>query len=168
MKSTISLSRERFRHALSWLLGKRGRGGKTELALFARVSKSFLSEIIKGRKGIPDEMAESAADYFGYRHEEMLALGRWIMEGKNPAEWRPSFECGPLDHSSANIHRSQVDEGLLESILDAIEESLTKENRRLQPAKKAQLAVTLYDMFRESGGSEVDKTLITRLAKLAA
>lgn len=61
-----------------------------------------------------------------------------------------------------------IDERLLVSVIEAIEEYLTDTSRSLQPSKKAQLIMTLYDMFLESDEKNINRSVVIRLVKLAA
>jgi hypothetical protein len=61
-----------------------------------------------------------------------------------------------------------IDEKLLVSVIEAIEEYLADTNRALPPNKKAQLILALYDMFLESEEKKVSKAVVIRLARLAA
>lgn len=61
-----------------------------------------------------------------------------------------------------------VDEPLLESVIEAVEEYLHGERLTLAPAKKAQLITALYDLFSEEEEKKVNKAVVIRLAKLTA
>ena len=62
----------------------------------------------------------------------------------------------------------KLDDTLLVSVISAVEEYLEEVNGHLHPAKKAQLLVTLYDMFAGDEAKAVDKTTVIRLVRLAA
>jgi len=46
---------------------------------------------IKGGKSSKVSTLTEVAAYFGFTYENMLALGRWILDGKAPEEWKPSL-----------------------------------------------------------------------------
>lgn len=72
------------------------------------------------------------------------------------------------DNLSSFSAERAIDEKLLVSVIEAIEEYLADTNRALPPNKKAQLILALYDMFLESEEKKVNKAVVIRLAKLAA
>lgn len=65
---------------------------------------------------------------------------------------------------------AKIDEGILEEVIEAIEEYLSEAQKCLAPGKKAQLAGALYEMYAEEKekGKALDKAKVIRLIKLAA
>lgn len=61
-----------------------------------------------------------------------------------------------------------LDEKLLETVIDAVEDYLIQVKGNLPPNKKAQLFATLYEMYSAKADKKVDKSTVIRLVKLAA
>jgi hypothetical protein len=58
-----------------------------------------------------------------------------------------------------------VSVALLESIIDAVETEVSRDDLKLSSAKRSMLISTLYGMFRE--GQKVDGEAVSRLVRLA-
>jgi transcriptional regulator with XRE-family HTH domain len=69
---------------------------------------------------------------------------------------------------TAKTPAAAVNEDLLVSVLEAVEEYLDQVDCHLPPAKKAQLVTALYDMCVEDDLKVADKAKVIRLVKLAA
>lgn len=78
----------------------------------------------------------------------------WLATGKGPMKRGEAAAC-------------TVDEPLMESIIEAVEEYLAKVKGTLPPIKKAYLITTLYVMFSTEEEKKVDKATVIRLVKLA-
>lgn len=70
-----------FQAALAHLLALEGRGAQSRLARQQNIDRGYLNAIVKGRKSGPDEVRAQIAAHFDMTYEEMLALGRSILEG---------------------------------------------------------------------------------------
>lgn len=69
-----------FRTALSHLLAQEGRGAQSSLAGQQNIDRGYLNAIIKGRKPGSEEVRAKIASYFDITYEDMLVLGRRILE----------------------------------------------------------------------------------------
>jgi transcriptional regulator with XRE-family HTH domain len=72
---------QQFGRALVFLLEKEGRGAQTRLAREQGIDRGYLNAIIQGRKTGSENVRSKIADYFRMPYEEMLALGRRLLEG---------------------------------------------------------------------------------------
>ena len=77
-----SISRQ-FQSALIFLLDEKGRGEQSRLASQRNIDRGYLNAIIKGRKPGAEGVRLSIATHFDMIYEDMLALGRRILERKN-------------------------------------------------------------------------------------
>lgn len=75
---------DNFQAALVHLLEKGGRGAQSRLARQQQIDKGYLSAIIKGRKPGSEEVRSKIAEHFQLTYEEMLALGRSLLETGAP------------------------------------------------------------------------------------
>ncbi len=92
------------------------------------------------------------------------ALGgnlNFVVSGKGEM-FLAGLERGPKGEKT-----SAPDSALLQTVIEAVEEILEEKKLILKANKKAQLIVTLYEMFSEEGKT-VDKPTVLRLIKLAA
>lgn len=90
-----------FRATLSHLLAHEGRGAQSGLAGQQNIDRGYLNAIIKGRKPGSEEVRAKIASYFGMTYEDMLVLGRRILEeeGRISGEG-PGSDQGPAIHAS--------------------------------------------------------------------
>jgi len=79
MAQTVS---NQFRAALTHLLVREGRGAQSRLASQQGIDRGYLNAIIKGRKSGSEVIRDKITKYFSMEYEEMLALGRKILDGK--------------------------------------------------------------------------------------
>lgn len=72
-----------FSAAVQLLLDKEGHGSQADLARRARVSASYLNDLLSGRKAYwPDNIKERVAGVCGFSVAELLEIGRrYIEEG---------------------------------------------------------------------------------------
>jgi len=75
---------EQFRAALKWHLGERGRGEQARLSRTAGLSAPYLNHIVSGRKNGDEDLRRSIAAAVGMPYPDMLALGQFILSGKDP------------------------------------------------------------------------------------
>jgi len=105
-----------FRAALTFLLKKEGRGAQTRLAKKQNIDRGYLNAIVKGRKPGSEKKRGEIAAYFGIDYEDMLSLGRRILNGEeNPElflETRDGKtdipECDGLDTSKNENHNLDI------------------------------------------------------------
>ena len=74
---------KQFQAALNYLLAEEGRGAQSRLASEQNIDRGYLNAIIKGRKPGAEDVRLSIAAHFSMIFEDMLALGRRILERKN-------------------------------------------------------------------------------------
>jgi polyhydroxyalkanoate synthesis regulator phasin len=70
-----------FSRALVFLLEKEGRGAQIRLAREKEIDRGYLNAIIQGRKTGSEHVRGKISDHFQMPYEEMLALGRRLLEG---------------------------------------------------------------------------------------
>lgn len=71
-----------FRTALVHLLKQEGRGSQARLAENQKIDRGYLSAIVRGKKPGSEQIRNKIASHFGMVYEEMLVLGRRIMDGE--------------------------------------------------------------------------------------
>lgn len=81
----------------------------------------------------------------------------WILTGEGEM-----YEEGRVAESASGT----LDPDLLRLVIEAIEQGLEELDLELKPVKKADLIVTVYEMYRQ--GKEVDRVTLIRLIRLAA
>jgi len=84
---------EQFKRALIFLLEKEGRGAQTRLAREKDIDRGYLNAIIQGRKKGSENVRSKIAAHFQMPYEEMLALGRRLLETSGQEKKSPS---GPV------------------------------------------------------------------------
>lgn len=67
----------------------------------------------------------------------------WLLTGK-----------GQMRHDVSANEALPVDEGLLETCIEAVEEELARAGRTLPPAKKAKAVSALYELLADEEGEE--------------
>lgn len=94
----------------------------------------------------------------------------WLLTGEGEMRRGDTPITGDpgVQYSSNKKITPQLDEELLQSVLEAVEEYLDSIDGHLPAAKKAQLVVMLYEMVEEGGEKKVNKTAVIRLVRLAA
>lgn len=74
-----------FRTALNYLLTQEGRGAQTRLADEQKIDRGYLNAIVRGRKSGSEKKRSQIAAHFDILYEDMLTLGRRILDGEeNP------------------------------------------------------------------------------------
>ncbi|WP_319548538.1 hypothetical protein [Desulfogranum marinum] len=71
-----------FRTALIHLLKQEGRGAQARLAENQGIDRGYLSAIVRGKKPGSEQIRNKIASHFGMVYEEILILGRRIMDGE--------------------------------------------------------------------------------------
>lgn len=77
-----------FACALSYFLGKKWGSGSALSRSIGR-SNGYISELGSGKKRGDEEVRRVIASHFGLTYEDFLSLGRWILDGNNPEDWKP-------------------------------------------------------------------------------
>ncbi len=131
------------------------------------------------------------ADLIGDRKEaadaadvSVASLQRYIAEDAEPTfsaisglakasgarlEWL-AFEEGPMlkADAAAGAKPKPIDVAALGDVVVTVEEFLHEQNLWLEPAKKAELYMLIYEDIREHEGEKIDRARVIRLVKLAA
>ena len=102
----------------------------------------------------------------GLRKPGLDALEGYLRAGIN-ANWLLSGEGVVLARDQPVTPSGAFDSQLMQELIEVVEQLLAEHRRELPPPKKAELVVTLYEMFRESA-SPVQRATVLRLVKLAA
>lgn len=103
----------------------------------------------------------------GLRRPGLDALTGYLRAGIN-VNWLLSGEgVVLLRDQPAPASAGAFDSQLMLELIEVVEQLLAEHRRELPPPKKAELVVTLYEMFRESA-SPVQRATVLRLVKLAA
>jgi transcriptional regulator with XRE-family HTH domain len=84
-----------FRAALTYLLDQEGRGAQTRLADLLGIDRGYLSAIIRGRKPGSEAKRCQIAAHFGMVYEDMLVLGRRIINGDDDPSRKGQAEDTP-------------------------------------------------------------------------
>lgn len=65
---------------------------QVDLANEAGISKEHLNAIIKNRGGrrAGDTLQDTISHALGLSYDQVRSLGRWIIDGKDPKDWKPS------------------------------------------------------------------------------
>ena len=93
---------------MSYLLGEEGRGAQSRLSCEQKIDRGYLNAIVKGRKPGSEEVRMKIAAHFRIPYEEMLALGRRLLDGDEiqvaGASGNGTSETVPLPPVSAIAH----------------------------------------------------------------
>ena len=101
-----------FHVALSYLLRKEGRGSQTRLSTQQSIDRGYLNAIIKGRKPGSEDVREKIASHFNLAYEEMLILGRTLLEGdERTKEYTGKCPDGTADQEIPAILSQIADKG---------------------------------------------------------
>ena len=84
-----------FRAALTYLLDQEGRGAQARLADLLGIDRGYLSAIIRGRKPGSEAKRCQIAAHFGMVYEDMLVLGRRIINGDDDPSRKGQAEDTP-------------------------------------------------------------------------
>ncbi len=84
-----------FRAALTYLLDQEGRGAQARLADLLGIDRGYLSAIIRGRKPGSEAKRSQIATHFGMVYEDMLVLGRRIINGDDDPSRKGQAEDPP-------------------------------------------------------------------------
>ncbi len=79
---------EQFRAAISFEIDNRKNISQAKLADETKTPRSYLNDFLKGRAPGKEDYRVLWCDAIGRTYEDMLSLGRWILDGNDPAEWK--------------------------------------------------------------------------------
>lgn len=128
--------------------------GSSSVRAFARkagISDTFLRQCLSGRTE-PTRMKLIAIAEAGGVSVEWLATGR-----------EPAGQLGIAEAPAA----PPLDQALLETVIECIEESLAQSGRSLTPARMARLVTAVYEMYELQGRSSVSREKIRKLVSSA-
>ena len=96
-----------FRAALTYLLDQEGRGAQARLADLLGIDRGYLSAIIRGRKPGSEAKRCQNATLFGMVYEEMLVLGRRIINGDDDPSRKGQTEDTPPSQESIDTDAAE-------------------------------------------------------------
>ena len=94
---------QQFGKALAFLLEKEGWGAQTRLAREQGIDKGYLNAIVQGRKTGSEKVRSKIADHFRMPYEEMLALGRRLLESGSDVREKDYLVAGQKEEH-INVH----------------------------------------------------------------
>ena len=111
-----------FNAALTYLLHQAGRGAQSHLAGQQKIDRGYLNAIIKGRKPGSDDVRAKIAAHFHLTYEDMLALGRRILENREEdiLEGDSGVEQKELIHDKATETAGGVISSISEKIMKTV------------------------------------------------
>ncbi len=148
------LASNQFRTALIHLLEKEGRGAQARLAESQGIDRGYLSAIVRGKKPGSEQIRNKIASHFGMLYEEMLVLGRRIMDGeespmsdaeqnkqKEKSVTQPSNKSSQISTAVTEILESGSENAkLLTDFIEALHGKVTSERNSSEPdTEKKQL-----------------------------
>lgn len=106
--------------ALSHLLSKEGRGAQSRLSRERNIDRGYLNAIIKGRKPGSDSVRTQIAEHFNTTYEEMLAMGRSIIENDLRKKYPEDDNLKDIDQIPSQLYvtEPQTDQKEVELYLD--------------------------------------------------
>ena len=96
-----------FRAALTYLLDQEGRGAQARLADLLGIDRGYLSAIIRGRKPGSEAKRTQIAAHFGMVYEDMLVLGRRIINGDDDPSRKGQTEDTPPSQESIDTDAAE-------------------------------------------------------------
>lgn len=119
-------------------------GSQAEMLRIIGISNS-LASAWKRRGKVPDGSLAKVAERTGVRLE-------WLKTGEG----------------EMRAQAAALDPETLQAVIEAVEEHLQSNKQQMAPAKKAELIVTLYEMFSEDENKQIDKKTVAKLIRLAS
>ncbi|MCK9294381.1 MAG: hypothetical protein M0P70_04810 [Desulfobulbaceae bacterium] len=111
-----------FNAALIYLLDQEGRGAQSHQAGQQKIDRGYIKAIIKGRKPGAEDVRAKIAAHFHLTYEDMLALGRRILENREDdiLEGDSSVEQKKLIHDKAAETAGGVISSITEKIMKTV------------------------------------------------
>jgi hypothetical protein len=130
-------------------------------------SASTLARVIERsegavRKWLRGESEPNVTDLRSLCEETRTSVD-WLVTGRGARGALPAVQERPASYQSTP--RRPLDQALLESILQAMEDELGRAGLSLPPPKRSMLVTMLYEQYQEHG--EVDRDAVARLVRLA-
>jgi transcriptional regulator with XRE-family HTH domain len=101
---------QQFGRALVFLLEKEGWGAQTRLAREKGIDRGYLNAIIQGRKTGSENVRSKIAEYFHMPYDEMLALGRRLLEAPGQKKEQGIMQCLEQTSQNAEIRAGKKNE----------------------------------------------------------
>lgn len=158
-----------FHTALSYLLKKEGRGSQTRLSTQQSIDRGYLNAIIKGRKPGSEDVREKIASHFNLAYEEMLVLGRTLLEGdEGTKEYAGKCPNGTAGQEVPTVFSQIADKGERDSKIKPIEKAAKNEYNISDKIRKVvailesdtshrDILAELIDVFYAAVDKEKDK-----------
>ncbi|MDH5297859.1 MAG: hypothetical protein OEV91_02455 [Desulfobulbaceae bacterium] len=89
-----------FRAAFAHIIKQAKRGTQARVSKETGLYGSQVGDLLSGRRPGSEEQRRSIATALGYTYEDMLSLGQWILDGKDPAEFK---KTGQVHQAQAAI-----------------------------------------------------------------
>jgi len=89
-----------FRAAFSHIIIEAKRGTQARVSNETGLYGSQVVDLLSGRRPCSEEQRRAISTALGYTYEDMLFLGQWIIDGKDPAEFQ---KTGQVHLAQANI-----------------------------------------------------------------
>jgi len=105
MGTKVNQQDEQFSAALRFIITSK-RMTKAEMAKIAGKSKRMIDYVLSNERGLGKAAAISLSERIGYSYSDMLSLGQWILDGKDPEEFMPErgivkpFTQGELERAA--------------------------------------------------------------------
>ena len=119
---------------------------QAELAERTEVSRDTVGRIERGQ--LPDPV------FLGKLSEEAGVSCDWLVLGREPPPRERGDRAGP-------------DESVLAGVIEGVEEELRELGTALEPKKKAELVVLLYDLMGHEEGAQPGRAHIAKMIRLA-
>jgi transcriptional regulator with XRE-family HTH domain len=148
----METSNDCFVAALQKKLKDQGRGGKQKLAALLGITPNHLSDILGSRKNAGQKLKERIADALGVSFEEMLALGRQIIEGRSKGQGTP---FGGMDHG-VGLVETREDEAYFSSDFIAMAKRILESDTPFRQALMSNISA--YHQALESSRKEKEST----------
>lgn len=88
MGTKINQQDEQFSAALRFIIASK-RMTKAEMAKIAGKSIRMIDYVLSNERGLGKAAAISLSERIGFSYPDMLSLGQWILDGKDPEEFMP-------------------------------------------------------------------------------
>lgn len=140
---------QQFGRALVFLLEKEGRGAQTRLAREKGIDRGYLNAIIQGRKTGSENVRSKIADHFHMPYEEMLALGRRLLEGGSNTLEKDYLDPGQKDDDT-NVHLAEQTPESVKTVIGRDRKVATANAGNFSIADKIQKAIEILETDTEN------------------
>lgn len=140
---------QQFGKALVFLLEKEGRGAQTRLAREKGIDKGYLNAIIQGRRTGSENVRSKIADHFRMPYEELLALGRRLLEGGSDVLEKDFLVSGQKEEH-IDVHTAEQMPGYGAENLEATTKGSATGAENISIADKIQKLVEILETDTEN------------------